>query len=209
MWLQICRSGTDLRSLHLWPHFECQAFADACASDKAAGLGGFVRLPCGKCLYFQNTFSSAQLHHMFPWFPSDAAPQHYIAAWELLAQCGLLHLLSCLLPSGHPPVHVAFRCDNSASDAASWKGLSLAKGLCSLLRSFFLLQERQYISVHIDHVPGFKNDLADALSRAYDPTLIGFSSDQLCFVPWTGLPDTLRTYTYPLELDMSRYLACA
>ncbi|CAE7223676.1 unnamed protein product [Symbiodinium natans] len=100
-------------------------------------------------------------------------------------------------------------CDNSASDAASWKGLSLAKGLCSLLRSFFLLQERQFISVHIDHVPGFKNDLADALSRAYDPTLIGFSSDQLCFVPGTAFPATLRAYTYPLELDMSRFLACA
>ena len=206
MWLHICRSGTDLRSLHLWPHFECEAFADACAFGDSAGLGGFVRLPCGKCLYFQNTFSRTQLHDMFPWFPLDGSPQHYIAAWELLSQCGLLHLLSCLFPSGHPPVHVTFRCDNSASDSASWKGLSLAKGLCALLRSFFLLQERQYISVHTDHVPGFKKDLADALSRACDPSLLGFAPDQICAVPWSVFPADLRTYTYPLELDTWRVL---
>ena len=209
MWLQICRSGTDFKSLLLSPHFECEAFADACADSSSAGLGGFVRLPGGQTLFFQVTFSQAELHSLFPWFPPDHSPQHYIAAWELLAQCALLHLLACLLPQGHPPLHVTFRCDNSATDAASWKGLSLATGMCSLLRSFFLLQERQYTSVHIDHVPGFKNDLADGLSRGYDAQLLGFSESARCQIPWSALPSSFSCHTYPLELDLSAWLASA
>ena len=209
LWLDICKSGTDFRTLLLAPHFQCEAFADACASSTSAGLGGFVRLPDGACLFFQYTFTQQQLHDLFPWFPADEPPQHYIAAWELLAQCGLLHLLSCLLPPGHPPVHVTFRCDNSATDSASWKGLSLARGLSSLLRSFFLLQERQFISVHVDHVPGFRNDLADSLSRGYDPSLLGFLPAQRAEVPWTAFPSTFCTCTYPLEEDLSSCLAPA
>ena len=209
MWLQLCRSGTDFRSLMLSPHFNCEAFADACASDSSAGLGGFVRLPSGQTLFFQAKFSQAELHALFSWFPPDHSPQHYIAAWELLAQCALLHLLACLLPAGHPPLHVTFRCDNSATDAASWKGLSLATGMCALLRSFFLLQERQYISVHIDHVPGFRNDLADGLSRGYDPQLLGFPPSARCQIPWSALPSSFACHTYPLELDLSSWLASA
>ena len=209
LWLDICKSATDFRTLLLAPHFQCEAFADACASSTSAGLGGFVRLPDGACLFFQYTFTQSQLHALFPWFPADEPPQHYLAAWELLAQCGLLHLLSCLLPSGHPPLHVTFRCDNSAADSASWEGLSLARGLSSLLRSFFLLQERQFISVHVDHVPGFRNDLADSLSRGYDPSLLGFLPAQRSEVPWTAFPSSFCTCTYPLEKDLSGCLAPA
>ena len=206
LWLDICKSGTDFRALLMAPHVQCEAFADACASSSSAGLGGFVRLPSGACLFFQYTFTQSQLNALFPWFLADEPPQHYIAAWQLLAQCGLLHLLSCLLPPGRPPLHVTFRCDNSAADSAAWKGLSLARGLSSLLRAFFL---RQFISVHIDHVPGFRNDLADGLSRGYDPSLLGFQPSERCDVPWAAFPSSFCTCTYPLEKDLSDYLAPA
>ena len=113
--------------------------------------GGFVRLPDGR-----------QGHDFFPWFPPDTSPQHCIAAWEMLAQVALLWTLCYLLPPGHAPFHVVFRTDNSPSQSAAWKGLTLARGMCQFLRQFCLLQETARISVHLDSVPGFLNDIADA-----------------------------------------------
>ena len=89
----------------------------------------------------------------------------HLAAWEMLVQVGLLWTLSVLLPPGHDPMHVVFRADNSPSQSASWKGLLLARGMCQFLRAFNLLQEAVRVSVHLDSVPGFLNDTADALSR--------------------------------------------
>ena len=54
-------------------------------------------------------------------------------------------LSSCL-------VHVLFRCDNATAEAASWKGLSTARGLCHTLRSFLRLQGWHRICVSIEHV---------------------------------------------------------
>ena len=40
------------------------------------------------------------------------------------AQWALLCLLHSLLGTGHFPSHTVFRSDNSASESASWKGLT-------------------------------------------------------------------------------------
>ncbi|CAE7613697.1 unnamed protein product [Symbiodinium sp. CCMP2592] len=163
LWLDLCQSGTAVRSLLRPPLYVCEAFADACATELSAGLGGFVRLPDGRQLFFRQSFDRHELHSFFSWFPETASAQAFIASWELLAQCALVVLLDVLLGPGHLPVHCVFKCDNSAADAASWKGLSMAKGLCSVLRSFLLCQQARRISVYIDHVPGLSNDVADAL----------------------------------------------
>ncbi|CAE7844594.1 unnamed protein product, partial [Symbiodinium necroappetens] len=158
LWLDLAESGTACRSLLRPPRFECEAFADACASSDSAGLGGFVRLPDGRQLFFRNHFSRTELCGMFPWLSPDASVQSFISSWELLAQCALLLLLHQLLGHSHLPLHCSFRCDNSAAESSSWKGLSMASGLCSVLRAFFLCQQRCRISVHIDHVPSIVND---------------------------------------------------
>ena len=159
MWLDLAFSGADVRLLMLPPKFECTSFADACTDAVSVGMGGFVRLPDSRQLFFQTTFTKTQMLGLFPWLPPDCSLQSYIATWELAAQSALLLLLHQLLGEGHLPIHTVFRCDNSASESASWKGLSMAVGLCSVLRSFFRLQERLCISVHIDHVPGFQTRL--------------------------------------------------
>ena len=84
-------------------------------------------------------------------------------------------------------------CSNLASDASSGKGFSLAVPVF-----IFLLQERQFISVHIDHIPQFRNDLADGLGRGYDMT-------QVCL----AFPSTLCTHTYPPDTSFSDLLASA
>ena len=173
LWLDLCESGTAVRSLLRPPRLDCSAFADACASPTQAGVGGFVRLPDGRQLFFGRTFSGDELHQLFPWFPITASAQSYIATWELLAQCALVVLLDSLLGPGHLPVHCVFKCHNSAADAASWKGLSMAQGLCA-----------HRISVYIDHVPGLTNDVADVLSRGSDPLSLGFEASQEFLVSW-------------------------
>ena len=158
MWLDLASSGTDVRSLMLPPKFECTAFADACADAASVGMGGFVRLPDSRQLFFQVMLTKAQMLALLPWLPPDCSLQSYIATWELAAQSALLLLLHQLLGEGHLPIHTVFRCDNSASESASWKGLSMAVGLCVVLRSFSHIQERMHISVHTDHIPGIAEE---------------------------------------------------
>ena len=134
------------------PSLACEAYADACACATSAGLGGFVRLPDGRQCCFQHSLSAAALANLFPWFPPDANPQHFIASWELAAQVALLWCMQRMLGPSHLPVHCIFRTDNSASESACWKALSMARGMCVLLRTFFLLQRRFHISVHLDCV---------------------------------------------------------
>ena len=155
MWSALASSPQPFRSLFYRPLFVCEAFADACADAASAGLGGFVRLPDGRQACFAQTLSASLLSDMFPWFPPGTSPQHCIAAWEMLAQVALLWILSRLLPPGHAPFHVVFRTDNSPSQSAAWKGLTLARGMCQFLRQFCLLQEHTRFSVYLDSVPGF------------------------------------------------------
>ena len=203
LWLDLAASGTACRSLFRPPRIECHAFADACATASTAGLGGFVRLPNGSQLFFRNTFSLSELQGLFPWLPSQASAQSFISSWELLAQCALVHLLHLLLGPGHRPVHCVFRCDNAAAESSSWKGLSMASGLCSVLRSFFLLQQRCRVSVHIDHVPGLVNEVADALSRATDPAKLGFRLQEEVHIDWLSFCDwpQLRLFPDPSPFD--------
>ena len=152
-WHELCASGDGLSTALLAPTMSCEAFDNACAVASGAGLGGFVRLPGGRQLCFQHALTPAALASAFPWFPADANPQQYIASWELDAQIALLWCSQRL----YLPLHCIFRTDNSSSESACWKGLSMAKGMCVLLRSFFLLQRQFHMSVHLDCVPGFLN----------------------------------------------------
>ena len=166
IWVQVCRRHTpsvpvtdDVREvlsllkdfLHqstckqcilMSPAFQCEAFADACADSSSVGLGGYVKFPSGLKRFFQVTLSKAALCALCPFFPWDGNLQHFIAAWELLTQCALIWTVHAMLPLAHPNVHIFLRCDNSASQSAAWKGLSLARGLCAVLRQFCDLQRR-------------------------------------------------------------------
>ena len=207
MWSALASSPQPFRSLFYRPLFVCEAFADACADAASAGLGGFVRLPDGRQACFAQTLSASLLSDMFPWFPPGTSPQHYIAAWEMLAQVALLWILSRLLPPGHAPFHVVFRTDNSPSQSAAWKGLTLARGMCQFLRQFCLLQEHTRISVYLDSVPGFLNDVADALSRAVLPATLGFQPTEILSVPWTSFPDVPHLMYFPHSSLMEGYVA--
>ena len=209
MWLDLAASGSDVCSLILPPRLECTAYADACADASVVGMGGFVRLPDGRQLFFQTRLDKPQMLRLFRWLPPDCSLQPYIATWELAAQAALLLLLHQLLGDGHLPCHAVFRSDNAAAESASWKGLSMALGLCSVLRAFFALQENLRISVHVDHIPGISNDIADGLSRGQDPASLGFLQSQSVVIDWSLMADAPPLRFYPSEASFSGFLAVA
>ena len=80
-------------------------------------------------------------------------------------------------------------------------------GLCSVLRSFLVLQARLRISVHIDHVPGISNDVADSLSRGTDPVSLGFSPSENVTADWTVLSNTSPLSLHPSVAAFNGFLA--
>ena len=111
-----------------------------------------------------------------------------------------------MLPLAHPNLRIGLRCDNAASEAAAWKGLSLAKGLCAVLRQFCDLQRRTCISARIEHVPGFLNDIADSLSRDGDPLDLGFCDENRICPPWREFLVPLKPQVSPLEAELSQHV---
>ena len=98
LWKDFLHQSTCRQSILLSPAFQCEAFADACADSSSVGLGGYVKFPSGIKRFFQLAISRAALASLCPFFPSDGNPQHFIAAWELLAQPGVDD--SCYAASG-------------------------------------------------------------------------------------------------------------
>ncbi|CAE7508033.1 LRRC45 [Symbiodinium sp. CCMP2592] len=184
LWHSCLCQTIPLFPLSLAPLLTCEAFADACADSKHPGLGGFVAFPSGRTVWFRSALSPADLARLCAWYSPDISPQKFIAAWELLCQIALLWCVALVVPAAHHPVHFVSRCDNSPSESASWKGLSTARGMCDLLHSYLLWQRHFCISAHIDHVPGFRNKIADALSRSRDPGTLGLNPADEILVPW-------------------------
>ena len=84
---------------------------------------------------------------------------------KLLAQLCLLWLVDTLIPSCRSLVAVSLRCDNAGAEAATAKGLSGVRSLALVLTAFLGFQRTHGVLAEVTHVPGFKNQLADELSR--------------------------------------------
>ena len=202
MWHDLCVSGDGLATGLLAPLLSCDAFADACADAKVAGIGGYVRLPDGRQLCFQHSMSPATLAPGFrPMLILNIISHR--GNWLLNSPCyGVCS--GCLVPVICP--HAIFRTDNSASESACWKGLSMANGMCVLLGSFFLKQCQYYSSVHAACVPGFLNGIADRPSRGSPPEAMGFSPDQRIDIPWSPFPTTPVLSHFPADSPMPSFL---
>ncbi|OLP86361.1 hypothetical protein AK812_SmicGene32552 [Symbiodinium microadriaticum] len=80
-----------------------------------------------------DSFAHAQMLVWFLWLPADCSLQSCIALWDLAARGALLLLLHQLLGEG-----IFHFTQFSAPITPPRKGLSLAKGLCHMLRALFL-----------------------------------------------------------------------
>ncbi|CAE7259471.1 unnamed protein product, partial [Symbiodinium sp. KB8] len=120
--------------------------ADAFADQDQCGLGGYILVK--------------------EFFPSlDGPLQHHICALELLAQYCLLWIASEMLPRARHHLTLPMRSDNSGAELVSAKGLTSVKVLGEVLRAFLDFQRRNGLHASVEHIPGYRNDLADELSR--------------------------------------------
>ena len=91
--------------------------------------------------------------------------QSQIAALELCAQLLLLWCIHQALPSCRGRLRVCLRCDNSAAEAAASKGMSPVLAMSAVLKKFLSFQAWTGIDAEVEHIAGYKNVLADELSR--------------------------------------------
>ena len=209
MWNSCLADSCPIFPLPLAREFPCEAYADACADSSHAGIGGgFVKLPSGKCAWFRQHFSVRDLAPCVPGLP--LIPRRKLAS--PLGNC--LGKWPCfgLWPS-------SFRLDPTRSMLSPavttlrripllWKGLPTARGLCSLLPAYFAWQRLFCISTYIDHVPGFRNTVADALSRGVDPASLGLATSDEVTVPWSLLSNLPRpSYSPSSALNTSLFPA--
>ena len=106
MWLDLATAGSDVRSLLLPLLFDCTAFADACADEMSAGMGGCVSVPDSRSAFLSGsvqpggtlwTFSVASvrlfcsiLYSDFGSCRSRGSPLHpspLVGCWSLTLPC--------------------------------------------------------------------------------------------------------------------------
>ena len=160
------------------------ATADAMATATFAGFGGAVSFNDSTCIWFQFRIQLDEAQASWSWV-TDSMQKH-IAAWELLTQFALTYCVVCKLPAGHEPVTCHQGTDNSATDASASKGLSMTPAMAEILCHYFIFMRRSNVFADITHVPGYQNQLADALSRYDDlPQPLDSSAHQP--IDWRGL----------------------
>ena len=82
----------------------------------------------------------------------------------------------------------------------------MAKGLCVLLRSFFLMQRQYYFLAQLDCVPGFLNVVADRLSRGSPPAALGFDPGQVVPICWASLPRAPSLVHFPADSPLPGFV---
>ena len=133
------------------------------ATSSFAGCGGAVFFNDPTCVWYRFRIQLDEAQACWSWV-TDSMQKH-IAAWELLAQFVLTYCITCKLPASHEPVTCHQGTDNSATDASASKGLSMTPAMADILCQYFIFMRRSNVFADITHVPGYQNQLADALSR--------------------------------------------
>ena len=162
-WMALLADTPFIFSLRSPPVLPLVAEADAFADDLGCGLGGYVTWPSGVSRWFSLHWSASVAAEHLPLF--SAPLQAHISALELLAQLLLLWCIHDTLPSCRGPLRVCLRSDNSGAEAVAEKGLSSVPALAAVLSCFMCFQRWSGLCADIEHIPGYRNDLADELSR--------------------------------------------
>ena len=142
-----------------------QAAADACASGDSVGLGGWFTLhdsdPMSSAFWFSMEFRVSDMPSA--WNMRSEA-QRDIGTYELLAQIALFVCRVRFLPAPSQWCLHAFS-DNTPAEGAACKLFTTARPLKHAVQCLAAWASFFDSHLHVSHVPGAKNDLADALSR--------------------------------------------
>lgn len=197
-WKDLLTSTSLCISMLPRPQLQCLAAADAMADATMAGLGGYVKFPSGVSGWFQLKITSSDFPAVATW--GQDSLQKHISAFELLAQCLLLQTCFALLKFRRTHCLLLTACDNSASEAAANKGLTSAIGMAAILPQLFRFQQLTDIHQRLQHIQGYRNDLADALSRFKPHALHAEDQVQL---QWQHFVTPVTLFQSPDAFDVS------
>ena len=184
-WKSLLAHTSFVRSLRARLPLSLVAEADACADASTCGLGGYVTWPSGRSTWFAMSLTTQDLGAISPLFPQPL--QAHIAALELLSQLMLLWMIHVTLPSCRGFFRVQLRCDNAAAESSSSKGLSSVTALAGVLSCFLVFQEFSGLDAEVEHIPGYRNALADELSRLSPQDVAPLASRDQVFPPLASL----------------------
>ena len=166
------------------PILECEAAADAMATETVVGIGGYISFPSRLSGWFQLQLGPSDFQAFAPW--ATVPLQHKICGFELLGQCLLLQLVTRLLKGFRQHCTFVTSCDNTSNKVAAAKG-NCSIGIWNILLQSFRYQLMYDIFQQVHHIPGYRSTAADALSRFGDhdlPTDRHISVDwQSCITP--------------------------
>ena len=195
-WQQLLASTSLVYSMLPRPTLTCQAAADAMANDTL--VGGYVVFPSGVAGWYQIKLQAGDFDGVLSW--ATIPFQRNICAFELLGQCLLLQLVSKLLGGCRQHCTLVTACDNTASEVGATKGISSSVGISSILPQFFRYQVLYDIYQQVQHIPGYRNETADALSRFQHH---GLDSDHQIEVDWHTFVSQFSLFAQPSGVDLT------
>ena len=197
-WRMLSQSTPLVYSMLPRPILECHAAVDAMATDTVVGIGGYIIFHSCISGWYQLQLGPSDFQDVAPW---AAMPfQRNICVVELLGQCLLLQLMSRLLKGCRQHCTVMTACVNTSGEVAATKGISSSIGISNIFSDFFRYQLLYDIFQQVQHILGYRNATADALSRFGDH---GLPSDRQICVDWRSFATPMTLFTMPSDVNVS------
>ena len=165
-WISLLSSGNRLHFFWSPTGSDIVGAADAWAHGSGAGIGGWISLSGSLDRSELHWFSIQFAVNDIPaWWEPPQDLQTCISSFELLAQTALV-VCKCLL-TGRAQFQGAltFESDSTPAEGAGNKLFSTNPRLSPLVLNLAAWATKANVEVRIQHIPGARNDLADALSR--------------------------------------------
>ncbi|OLP95780.1 hypothetical protein AK812_SmicGene22018 [Symbiodinium microadriaticum] len=137
--------------------------ADAFGKGNQCGIGGWLRFPSGRTIWFSQLFEVQQFTALGIPVQSDANLD--ISSYETLAQCFVLLAFWKCSGAGRLALKLPALSDNSGAEAVCNKLYTSKIPLNLFVRKLCMWSALAGISLECSHIAGEKNDDADFLSR--------------------------------------------
>eukprot|EP00439_Symbiodinium_sp_Y106_P033219 s4935_g3.t7 len=175
------------RPLRPAPASEVTSAADAFGKANDCGVGGWLRLPSDKLIWFSHRYTVHDFTALG--IPMQADANLDISSYETLAQCFLLLAFWKSQGSGRLAITLPTLSDNSGAESVCNKLYTSKVPLNLFVRKLSMWSSITGITLDCSHIAGEKNDDADLLSR-WD----GTSPLPAHFVPADRIELSLREF---------------
>ena len=142
---------------------QVETAADAFGKGNHCGIGGWLRFPSGRIVWFSQLFEVQQFTALGIPVQSDANLD--ISSYETLAQCFVLLAFWKCSGAGRLAIKLPALSDNSGAEAVCNKLYTSKAPLNLFVRKLCMWSALSGVALECSHIAGEQNDDADFLSR--------------------------------------------